>query len=233
MELESELSALAAEIEWPQTPALRPDLGPRRRVGLRGRPLAFALALAVVTVALATILAVPQSRGAILRFFGLGTVHVEFVERLPAAQEQPLSAGLGPTISLAAARDVLGRSPLQPPLSPSPTLHAQDGIVSLLFLHEGEPVLLSELGSRSQLLKKIAVSSTSARWVRVGNDAALWIAGDRHVVVFPHAAARLAGHVLVWQRGNLTLRLEGEHLTLRDALTLAEKIDSSSNKNPA
>jgi hypothetical protein len=178
-----------------------------------------------MAVALAAVFAVPQSRGAILRFFGLGAVRVEFVEHLPAAREQPLSAGLGPTISISEARDVLGRPPLRPPFAPLPTLHAQDGIVSLLFLHEGEPALLSELSSRSYLLKKIAASSTSARWVRVGNDPALWIAGDRHVVVFPQAAPRLAGHVLVWQHGNLTLRLEGEHLTLRDALTLAERID--------
>jgi hypothetical protein len=30
--------------------------------------------------------------------------------------------------------------------------------------------------------------------------------------------------VLVWQHRSLTLRLEGAHLTLRDALALAEKI---------
>jgi hypothetical protein len=223
MGLESELTALAAEIEWPQTPALRPDFGPRRRLVLRGRPLA--LAVAVMAVALAAVFAVPQSRGAILRFFGLGAVRVEFVEHLPGAQERPLSAGLGPTISLAGARDVLGRTPLLPPFSPSPTLHAQDGVVSLVFLHEGEPVLLGELGSRIRLLKKIAVSSTGVRWVRVGNDPALWLAGDEHVVLFPHASPRLAGDVLVWQHGNLTLRLEGEHLSMRDALALAEKID--------
>src|SRR5262245_31266097 len=175
MELESELRALAAEIEWPQTPTLRPDLEPRRRLVLRGRSLALAAAL--MAVALAAVFAVPQSRGAILRFFGLGAVQVEFVERLPAAQEQPLSTGLGPTISTAAARRVLGRPPLQPPFAPPATLHADDGIVSLLFLHEGEPVLLSEFSSGSHLLKKVAASSTSARWVRVGNDPALWLAG--------------------------------------------------------
>ena len=222
MELESELRALAAEIEWPHTPALRPDLGPRRRFVLGGRPLA--LAVPVVVVALAAAFAVPQSRGAILRFFGLGAVRVEFVERLPAAQEQPLSARLGSTISPAVARDLLGRPPLQPPFAPPPTLHAQDGIVSLLFLHNGEPVLLSELGSGSRVLKKIAASSTSVEWARVGNDPAIWIA-DKHVVVFPHAAPQLAGHVLVWQHGNLTLRLEGAHLTLRGAVTLAKQID--------
>ena len=223
MELESELSALAAQIEWPETPALRPELAPRRHLMQPGRPVA--LAVTIVAVALAAAFAVPQSRGAILRFLGLGAVHVEFAERLPAAQEHPLSARLGPTVSMAVARDLLGRPPLQPPLAPAPALHAQDGIVSLLFLHGGEPVLLSELSSRSRLLKKIALTSTSVQWVRVGTDPAIWIAGDRHVVVFPHAVPQLAGNVLVWQHGNLTLRLEGAHLTLRDAETLAANIE--------
>lgn len=225
MELESELSVLATEIEWPQTPALRPELAPRRPLMRRSRPLALALAVAVVAAALAAAFAVPQSRGAILRFLGLGAVHVEFVERLPAAQERALTTGLGSTISLAGARDLLGRPPLLPPLAPTPAFHAQDGILSLLFLHQGNPVLLSEISSRSRLLKKIALTRTSVRWVRVGIDPAIWIAGDRHVVLFPRAAPRLAGHVLVWQHGNLTLRLEGADLTLRDALTLAENID--------
>lgn len=222
MELDSELRALAAEIEWPRTPALQPELAPRRQLRRLGRPLA--LAVAVVAVALAAAFAVPQSRGAILRFLGLGSVRVEFVHRLPAAQERPLAAGLGSPISTAVARDLLGRPPLQPPLSPAPTLHARDRIVSLLFLHDGGPVLLSELSSRGPVLKKIVLTSTSVRWTRVGNDPAIWIAGDRHVVVFPHAAPRLAGDVLVWQHGDLTLRLEGPHLSLRDAQALAEKI---------
>src|SRR5262245_44265085 len=140
MELESELRSLAAEIEWPQTPALRPELAPRPRLMRHHRSIA--LAIAVVAVALAAAFAVPQSRGAILRFFGLGAVHVEFVERLPDAQERPLDAGLGRTISTPAARKILGRPPLQPPLPAAPTLHARDGIVSLVFLHEGQPVLL-------------------------------------------------------------------------------------------
>jgi hypothetical protein len=225
MELESELRALAAEIDWPQTPALRPELAPRRRFMRRDRPFALALAVAFVAAALAAAFAVPQSRGAILRFLGLGAVHVEFVERLPAAQERPLMAGLGPTISMAVARDLLRRPPLLPPLAPAPALHAEDGIVSLLFLHEDDPVLLSETGSRSPLLKKIALTSTGVRWLRVGIDRAIWIAGDRHVVLFPRTAPRLAGHVLVWRHGNLTLRIEGAQLSLRDALTLAASID--------
>ena len=225
MELDSELRALAAEIAWPATPALRPELAPRRRFVRPGRPLVLAVAAAVVAVVLAAVFAVPQSRGAILRFLGFGAVHVEFVDRLPDAQERSLSESLGSTTSRAIARDLLGRPPLEPPLTPSPTLHAQGAIVSLLFRHDAEPVLLSELRASGPVLKKIVLEGTSARWTRVGNDPALWIAGDRHVVMFPQAPPRLAGDVLVWQHGNVTLRLEGAHLTLGDALALAGKID--------
>ena len=224
MELDSELRALAAEIEWPATPLLRPELAPRRRSTRRGRPLALAVAAAVVAVALATAFAVPQSRGAILRFLGFGAVHVEFVERLPDAQERPLSTGLGAATSAPIAHGLLGQPALEPPLTSAPTLHAQGTVVSLLFRHDGEPVLLSELRASGPVLKKIVLEGTSARWTRVGNDPALWIAGDRHVVMFPHAPPRLAGNVLVWQHGNVTLRLEGAHLTLGDALALAGKI---------
>jgi hypothetical protein len=225
MDLESELTRLAAEIEWPPTPPLGPELAPRGRLLRRTRPVALALALAFVAVALAAAFAVPQSRGAILRFLGLGAVHVEFVERLPAAQERPLTARLGPTISVADARDLLGRPPLLPPVTPVPALHARDRIISSLFLHDGDPVLLSEIGLGGASLKKIALTSTSVRWVQVGGAPAIWISGHEHVVVFPEAPPRLAGNVLVWQRGNLTLRLEGAHLTLRDAETLAESIE--------
>jgi hypothetical protein len=223
MDLELELRSLAAAIEWPETPALRPELESRRRV-LPRRRLA-AVSFAVLAVALAAAFAVPQSRGAILRFLGLGAVHVQFVDRLPSAQERPLAASLGPSISTPVARAMLGERPLRPALTPAPVLHAQGGVVSLLFLHGGQPVLLSEIaGSGTPVLKKIALTSTHVRWVRVGNDPALWIAGDRHVVVFPHAPPRLAGHVLIWQHGNLTLRLEGAQLTLRDALVLAQRM---------
>ena len=222
MELESELRRLATEIAWPETPALRPELAPCRRPAWRRRGVA--VAAAVVAVALGAVFAVPESRGAILRFFGLGAVRVELVGRLPAAEERPLASGLGPPVSTAAARDVLGRPPLEPPFTPRPTLHARDGVVSLLFVHEGEPALLSELGSPGPWLKKIALTSTSVRPVRVGNDPAIWIAGGRHVVVFPQAAPRLAGPVLVWQHGSLTLRLESAGLTLHEALTLAARL---------
>jgi hypothetical protein len=223
MDLELELRELAAAIAWPLTPGLRPELAPERRAMPR-RGL-VAIVIAVVAAAVGAAFAVPQSRGAILRFLDLGSVHVEFVDRLPPARERSLAADPGRPVSMATARDLLHEQPLQPSLRSAPTLHARDGVVSQLFLHDGEPVLLSEIGgSGGPVLKKIALAGTSVRWLTVAHGPAVWLTADRHVVVFPHATARLAGHVLVWQHGDLTLRLEGAHLSLRDALSLAGKI---------
>jgi len=218
MDLEGELRALAAAVEWPPTPALRPELVPHRR-DLR-RPLL--LVLAVALVALAAAFAVPRSRGAILRFLHLGGATVTFVDRLPPAEERPLGSGLGASVSAAEARTVLGGTLLLPPVSPSPPLHLSQQVVSLLFLDQGEPVLLSELYSGAAVfLQKIVATETSAAAVRVGGDPGVWLTRRPHVVVFPGAPARLAGNVLLWQRGPLTLRLEGRALTLARAKELA------------
>src|SRR5512136_1470710 len=96
MDLERELRALA--VAWPETPELRVDLGMRER---SRRPL-------LVAVAVALVFAVPQSRGAILRFLHLGGVTVEVVDTLPSAQERPLAAGLGPVVTAAEAQRFLG-----------------------------------------------------------------------------------------------------------------------------
>src|SRR5919201_3159276 len=104
------------EIAWPETPAFRLDFPPRRRARW---PLAVAVALAAVAAAFA----VPQSRGAILRFLHLGAVTIERVGRLPAAEERPLGAGLGPVVTPAVASAQLGRPLLIPDLHPLPPLH--------------------------------------------------------------------------------------------------------------
>ena len=220
MELESELRALAAEIDWPETPSLRLRLDPRRHAWRRP----MLAAIAVAAVGLAAAFAVPQSRGAILRFFSLGAVRVELVSKLPAAEERPLGADLGEIVSPAAAQQLLGQAPLLPPLASSPPLHASGQIVSLLFEVQGAPVLLSEVNTGSGVfLKKIAGSGT-VKWVQVGSEPGLWFAGQEHVVVFPQAPPRIAGHVLAWQEGKLTLRLEAANLTLTEAEKIARKL---------
>ena len=136
MDLERELRGLA--VAWPETPELVHGLGLDLGARVRSRrPLLVAVAVALVVAALAAAFAVPQSRGAILRFLHLGGVTVEIVDTLPSAQERPLAAGLGPVVTAADARRYLGATPLVPPLDPSPPLHYADGVVSAVFADRG------------------------------------------------------------------------------------------------
>src|SRR6266849_7470884 len=105
MDLARELSALAAHVEWPATPELRLSLEPVPRRRSRRAVFAAVAFAALLTVGVA--FAVPQSRAAILRFFHLGAVTIQSVDRLPAAQERPLTAGLGPVIGRAEAKQLI------------------------------------------------------------------------------------------------------------------------------
>jgi hypothetical protein len=222
MELERELRAL--ELAWPETPELRLELGVRRRRSLR--PLLVAVAL--LLVALAAAFAVPQSRGAILRFLHLGGVTIELVDRLPATQERPLGAGLGRVVTQVQAKRALGHPLLLPPVEPLPPLHLAQNIVSLVFLDRSGPVLLSELGASDVgILKKAIGGSTSIDSFELEGGPAFFISGSEHVLLFPGAPPRLAGNVLLWQAHGLTLRLEGRGLTRARAVELAGLLRSS------
>jgi hypothetical protein len=216
MDLERELRAL--ELAWPRTPELRLELGARRRRSLRP----WLIAVALLLVALVAAFAVPQSRGAILRFLHLGGVTIELVHQLPAARDRPLGAYLGELATQAQAERAL-RHPLRvPPVEPLPPLHLDQGAVSLVFLDRGRPVLLSEIGySDPVILKKAIGGSTSIRGVSVEGGPGFWISGSQHVFMFPGAPPRLAGNVLLWQAHGLTLRLEGRGLTQARAVELA------------
>jgi hypothetical protein len=217
MDLARELSRL--DVAWPETPELRLELAPRRR---RLWPVAVALA-AVVAVAAA--FAVPQSRGAILRFFHLGAAKIEVVDTLPPAESRPLEAGLGPVVPLLQAQGFLGRPLLVPP-GPTPKIHnPYDNVMAMVFRYRGEPVLLSEFGDAQYFKKAIPFGSGAIHEARVGPVYAAWIPGA-HNVYFPGASPRLAGPTLVWTANNATYRLEGRGLTREGAIALAESLDT-------
>jgi hypothetical protein len=213
MDLERELRALP--IEWPATPQLRPVLARRRRRW----PLAAAIAFAAVAAAFA----VPQSRGAILRFFDIGADKIQFVDTLPPAQQQALDEGLGAPTTLLNAHHLVPAL-LLPPLGSPPALRASSNVVSTVFLHGGRPVLLSELGGNGSFLKKLVGGQTNAEWVRVRGAYGLWLAGKPHIFFFPREPARLAGNTLVWQENSTTYRLEAPGLKKSEALDLARSL---------
>src|SRR5690242_19999977 len=96
-ELERALTEL--DLDWPSTPAFEYR---RRRRPLRVPVLAVVLAVAAA-------FAVPQSRGAIIRFLHLGGDRIERVQRLPSAQERALRESLGAPTTRAVAHELLGR----------------------------------------------------------------------------------------------------------------------------
>jgi hypothetical protein len=216
MDLERELRALP--IEWPATPQLRPVLARRRRRRRRW-PLVAAIALAAVAAALA----VPQSRGAILRFFDIGADKIEVVDTLPYAQQRALDAGLGRPATLVYAHRLVPTL-LLPPAGSTFALRASGSVISTVFLSGGKPVLLSELGSQSYFLKKLVGGQTNPDWVRVRGAYGVWLAGKPHIFFFPREPARLAGNTLIWQGNDTTYRLEAPGLTKREALDLARSL---------
>ena len=213
MDFERELSAL--DVAWPETPAFRLELPQRRR-----RRLLVAV-LVAAAVAVGAAFAVPSSRAAILRFLHLRGVTIERVERLPAAQERPLGAGLGAVVTPAEAAQALGRRSLLPALDPEPPLHLAGGVVSLVYRAGERTILLSEIPSEGGgIFKKLAGLATHVEPVLGG----IWLTGAPHVVLFPGAPSRIAGNVLLVERGGLLLRIEGRGLSKGEALRLAAGI---------
>lgn len=238
-DVELQLRALGASVAFPPTPDLAGAVGTRlaaRRPWWRtvSRRQALAVGLATLTVAAAAVMAVPSARTAVLRFLHIGSVTVERVDTLPPARERPLTAGLGRPVRPVAAAQLAGFRMRLPPLDePLERIYVRDGLQSALLDVRGVgPVLLMEVRGANQLdlAKKLAGQGTRLEEVSVNGAFGLWIEGAPHVVLFQDRSGRvrelttrLAGNVLLWTRGDLTLRLEGE-LTKARALELARSI---------
>ena len=238
-DVELQLRELSGSVAYPPTPdlarAVRLRLAERRpwwRVLTRRQ--ALAAGLAVVAASAAAALAVPSARTAILRFLRIGSATVERVETLPPAEERPLTSGLGRPVAPEIAARLGGFRMLVPDdLERPDRIYVRDGLQSALLDVRGTgPVLLSEVRGVHQFdfVKKVIEPATRVEETRVNGRFAIWIEGASHVVMFQGRSGRvhdlttrLAGNVLIWTRGDLTLRLEGE-LTMERALELAASV---------
>jgi hypothetical protein len=209
-ELERALVSLGEELEFPPEPNVLPGVRARieRRRGWR-RPLVFAVALGLVAFGIA--MAVPDARSAILRFFHVGAVSVERVETLPAAQQRPLTAGLGAPLSRADAEARSGFEIRLPEGVMPKQYYVRPGLIATLLRVDGEPVLVAEFeGEQVSLTKKFAASETHVEPAQIG-EFGLWLSGGRHVMRWSgyELETRLAGNVLLWLQDGRTYRLEG------------------------
>jgi hypothetical protein len=232
-EVEQALRALGREVEYPPTPQLavivaeRIRAEPRReRFGwLRSRRVLVALAVLVLAVTAA--LAIPPARSALLRFFGLKGATIERVERRPEVDEVT-GRRLGVEVSLAEARAAVPFE-LLAPAAEDVVVILDRALGAVTFRWDDRRLSLTEFqGESTPYVQKSAGPGTRIEFVEVSGGPGFWLEGERHVVVFRDARgqireARLAGNVLLWERGILTLRLEGAE-SKAEALRIAETV---------
>jgi hypothetical protein len=220
--LELELRGLAPSVEFPPERDLAPSV--RARIGAaRPRPGRLVLALALVVVAVAVAFAVPPARSAILRWLGLGNARIEFVDRLPDVRTRgPLD--LGARTSLAAARKRVDYHVLTSDLLGKPKeVHLRGDQIAYVY---GDRKLIV-IQSRGTFFAKEVGRDSHVDHVRVNGQDALWISGAPHFFGYIDtngesrpAELYLAGNALIWQRNELTLRLEGK-VSRAEALRIA------------
>jgi hypothetical protein len=237
-ELELALRRLGAELDWPDTPDLttavrgRLDAPPEPR--FRRRTLA--IALAVLVVAVGAVMAVPPARTAILDWLGFGGVEIRRVSELPNVPSEGRLV-LGERVSLERARALAGHPVLVPDeegyerpdaVYADPSAPGQP--VALVYGPLARPRLLVLEFRAAPLIEKALLGETRVEQIRVDGARGLWIEGPRHEFFYRtleqeamRDTQRLAGNTLLWTRGPLTLRIEGD-LSKAEAIRIAESM---------
>jgi hypothetical protein len=216
--LEHELRALP--IAFPEEPDLAPGVLARLERARR-----WWLAPALVALAAAgALLAIPQTRAAILDLLRIGGVEVQRVETQPRAPVRP--PALGQEVSFAAAREAVDFPLLAP--SDSFTAYIDGRMVNLRW---GRYVLSQWHGEQLPFAQKEVGPDSTIIDVSVRGVAGLWITGARHELVYRDPVSgqivaksrRLAGNVLIWEDRGVTYRLEGA-IDSVDALAVARNL---------
>ena len=229
-ELEVRLSALREEIAWPETPQfeLAFDGRPTRAPRLRPLALGFAVLLAVLAGVLALS---PGARSAFLEIFHLKGATVERVETLPEVEIKRFD--FGELVSREEAERRVGFELLDLG-KPNQIYVRDDRLASVIYGDANKPrLVLSQLRGAiyEGFIKKTGSRGTTIEQVMVDGEPGLFITGDDHFVMFRDETGAitdeptyLAGTVLLWNRGDLLLRLEGD-LTREEALDLARSVE--------
>ena len=179
----------------------------------------------VALAALLALLATPPVRAAVADWLGFAGVRVESGDPGGTPSAPPSLTG-GPEVEQAAAR--VSFAVLVPGVLGRPTgVHvARDRrTLSMTWNDDGPVVRLDQFDGALDFV--MAKTSPGVRYAAVAGADALWFEEPHEVVLLePDGSrrtetARLAGHTLIWPRGDTTLRLEGD-LTLEEAVRIAE-----------
>jgi hypothetical protein len=212
------------------------------------QPVAVAL-LVIVALLSGTLAFSPSARRAVADWLGLRGVRIQFTPT-PSASPLPLGTGLnlGERMTLSEAQ---ARVPFRilvphvPELGPPDAVYLRTGNfaeqVTLLWraraglpraAQTGVGLLLTQFQASVDVdyLKKITFEATKLEFLTVNGGNAFWIAGAPHQVSLVNEdgqlvpeTIRLAGNVLLWERGELTLRIESG-LTKEGAVRVAASV---------
>ena len=246
-ELELALVDLGRRLELPPTPDVAPGVRARLAEGAPARGIlraytwrrVAAVALVVLAVAVGAVLAVPQTRAAILEFFHLRGVRIERVGELPTVPVQPNFNKLfvGERVSLDQARGRADFEVVVPEALGDPDgIYFQTtppgGMVSFVYGSLERPrALFTEFRASvdEAVFKKVA-PDTRIHEVTVDGGPGFFLSGAPHEFsyidregMFRRELVRLAGNTLLWERGPVTLRLEAD-LNEAEALEIARSV---------
>lgn len=236
-DLRESLLELGREIEFPPTPDLLAGASLDRR-GRRGLPRRRALVLALAALAAVTVAGLalsPGARSAFRELLGIGGVEIVRLDEAPPATAESMVPFGRPVTLAEATRSVPFRIllPARDVADPPARVYldrAGGGIVSLVWCCERRIVLTELPSADPAVLQKTVGPSTLVEAVDVGDGRGLWVEGSDHVLRAATAGGGwserpilVRGGVLIWTRGEVTLRLEGE-LTRAEAIAVAERI---------
>jgi hypothetical protein len=229
-ELERRLVALGTEIDYPLAPRFDHSFAEAPAPRRAWRPLAVALAVLVVLAA-GVLTFSEGARSALLEFFRIRGATVERVEELPDVPVQRFDFGDRVTRDAAERRVGFELVDLG---EPDAIFVRRGNVVSLVYGPVAKPrLVLTQLRGSvwGGFVKKAAGPGTHIEELQVDGEAALFVSGDDHFVMFRNENGLiddertfLAGTVLLWNRGPLLLRLEAD-VSRDEALELARSVE--------
>ena len=226
-------AVLRSRLANPIEPVVHPRWSSRRSV---------VTALAAVAAVVLLAVALPPSRDALADLFGIGAVEIRRDDHLarprrthtPPATEAPTNPAVA-RVDLATARTSVDfpikvpTRPGEPPTRVTVDHRVPGGLVTLDY-PEFSVVEVASPPEAGPTLAKVLGPGSHVRAATVRGRPGLWITGTHHEIAYldrdgniRRDTARPTGHVLLWEEGGVTYRVEG-FPTQASATSLATSI---------
>lgn len=245
---EAQVRALARALPYPPTP----DLARLARAAHMPARLRLRLAWVILAVVIvASLLAVPQVRAALIEFFQIGGVRI-YLAPTSTVTPRPVNGTASPNATppppptfLPSLLDLAGETTLEEAEAQAgfslllpPAYGSPDRVFLQRFADRGQLVILVWLDpadpnrirlSLHEMVCEICIEKTQPTVIRnttVNGQPAIWAEGPYMVRLTNNDMdfRRLVeGHVLIWAVAGVTYRLETD-ITLDEAVTIAESL---------